>query len=585
MQSSSSVVEDDDEPFVMYRLPGQEGSHQPVSNTVGSGDVPPQAVAVRHSARDLHAGASNLQQSGEMAVASGAGSIEQATQPAASRGGKGSQSARTSASAGRGNGAASSRQAAQRSSLWSISSSHLGLTAQRDDQLMADLFGQVEDGQDPQEARASARSPNGRDSGSCRRDGRRPTRRTAVSVEDTQDVEDDDSEDDDEEADDDSHLEQDINDSNDSDDSDDDDDDDDDDHSVSSEEEGEESEVSSHNSESGDSRSIHKRPRASKRRASRRSDRSNSADSGGETLGSDSLRSQSEADASEAERHCKRRKSKRGRSRRRSQQEADAGSGHLRTRRKRHESSGTTMATSGPAFGSFEKSFCDGFFRSAFNGCGLDWQWDESSRHPTVEDSKNYTKACSLADRDCSALWNGEAQKAERKLFSVRGVHCVGCALDPSRLTHVNHFVMEQSHNKQGEALWRMAEDIYRETVQRPCADEHMHAPQWAWQDIRTHYVDHVVNQRLTRIQLLKELRAARSVLVSNMVTTDDDGNQELDKTILDQFLKVAAMESKELSLVSAADSNAARASSMRNSSALVSGPAQSSASDAHGNE
>lgn len=172
----------------------------------------------------------------------------------------------------------------------------------------------------------------------------------------------------------------------------------------------------------------------------------------------------------------------------------------------------------------------------------------------------------------------------ERHVFNVPGVSCVGCTLDPARLAPINAFIDSNAASKQSEALWRTAESLYRSTVIMPCRRERSNAPEWTWQEIRTHYLEHVVSSKLCRLQTCRELAAMRRVLVSQMiVANDENGSQEIDKPTLEQYLKVVTTESREHALLSSAEnsSRSATTANSRHGSSIVpmtnAGPAASS--------
>lgn len=151
----------------------------------------------------------------------------------------------------------------------------------------------------------------------------------------------------------------------------------------------------------------------------------------------------------------------------------------------------------------------------------------------------------------------------EQSLFRVAGVQCVGCALDPYRLAKVDQFVLGNAAHKQSDALWRLAEGVYEATVVKPCRRERSVAPNWTWQDIRSHYLEHVVSDKLVRLQTCRELGAMRRILVSQMVAVNDEtGAQELDKTVLEQYMKVVTTESREHSLLTSAENAQQKAAS-----------------------
>jgi hypothetical protein len=163
---------------------------------------------------------------------------------------------------------------------------------------------------------------------------------------------------------------------------------------------------------------------------------------------------------------------------------------------------------------------------------------------------------------------------AETALFHVPGVHCIGCVLPPERLAPVDTFVLENAMSKTGEALWRLAAHVYQATVTRPCQIEQSSAPDWGWVDLRDHYEQHVVHPKLFRVQACREMREMRSVLAASMVVVNDEnGTRELDKTSLEQYLKVEAAESREYALIVSNDAATARATAgtaAKGGSALV---------------
>jgi len=160
-----------------------------------------------------------------------------------------------------------------------------------------------------------------------------------------------------------------------------------------------------------------------------------------------------------------------------------------------------------------------------------------------------------------------DQQEIEQSLFRVAGVTCVGCALDPSRLAKVDQFVVGNAATKQSDALWRLAEAVYQTSVVKPCRRERSVAPVWTWQEIRSHYLEHVVSDKLVRLQTCREMGAMRRILVSQMVAVNDEtGAQELDKGILDQYLKVVTTESREHALLTSAENAQQKAAATSNS-------------------
>lgn len=174
--------------------------------------------------------------------------------------------------------------------------------------------------------------------------------------------------------------------------------------------------------------------------------------------------------------------------------------------------------------------------------------------------------------RDAEHLDADDDLDVETAVFDVPGVRCVGCALDPARLRAVDTFVSDNLQTKDDDALWRIAASVYKRTVVDVCRLERASAPAWHWADVRKHYLEHVVSTKMSRVQMCRELRAIRNVLVSQMVTTNDEtGTSEIDKNVFDMYLKATAAESREHSaLVSAHNASASRSAIARNGSALV---------------
>lgn len=155
-------------------------------------------------------------------------------------------------------------------------------------------------------------------------------------------------------------------------------------------------------------------------------------------------------------------------------------------------------------------------------------------------------------DEDGDSVASSSQQKTAMKAaFPIKGVTCVGCAL-AHRIVPVECFVIDNIHRMAPEALFKFAALKYITDVVEPAKKEGILSPQWAWKDLRTHFLLHSSDPRIARASTINTLQTMRQA-VENRLVRNDGGDRELDKSSADLMLKIIKSESQERSLLSAA--------------------------------
>lgn len=133
-------------------------------------------------------------------------------------------------------------------------------------------------------------------------------------------------------------------------------------------------------------------------------------------------------------------------------------------------------------------------------------------------------------------------RNAYRDAFPVRGVNCVGCALN-NRIGPVNRFVRDNISQMTEDALWKMAALTYKREVAEPAEREGAVVPKWSWKEVRVHYELHSTSNLVARHKMLRQLQSMRSQQEQRLVRVDGT-EKELDRQGADMMLKVRAMPS-----------------------------------------
>jgi hypothetical protein len=129
---------------------------------------------------------------------------------------------------------------------------------------------------------------------------------------------------------------------------------------------------------------------------------------------------------------------------------------------------------------------------------------------------------------------------AYRDAFPVRGVNCVGCALN-NRIGPVNRFVRDNISQMTEDALWKMAALTYKRDVAELAEREGAVVPKWGWKEVRVHYELHSTSNLVARHKMLRQLQSMRSQQEQRLVRVDA-GEKELDRQGADMMLKVRAI-------------------------------------------
>ena len=139
-------------------------------------------------------------------------------------------------------------------------------------------------------------------------------------------------------------------------------------------------------------------------------------------------------------------------------------------------------------------------------------------------------------------------QRAFKAAFPVKGVDCVGCAL-VKKIAPVEKFIKDHMHKMSEESLWKMAALTYVREVQEPRKREGVLSPDWAWKDVRTHFLLHCSDNTIARTFTIKDLQTARLNVAQRLMRVTD-GEREVDKAGLELMLKVIKEESAQRQLL-----------------------------------
>ena len=139
---------------------------------------------------------------------------------------------------------------------------------------------------------------------------------------------------------------------------------------------------------------------------------------------------------------------------------------------------------------------------------------------------------------------------ASKRIFSVRGVTCLGCALDQSLVSKVDVFIRANQHRLEPNALFKSASAFFKHTIVDPAALHENPIPHWEWKDLRSHYLLHAVDPVFQRIDALRSLAACRKTVEASLMRVDEDGSRSLDPKNADLLLKIVTLQSRELGLL-----------------------------------
>ena len=142
---------------------------------------------------------------------------------------------------------------------------------------------------------------------------------------------------------------------------------------------------------------------------------------------------------------------------------------------------------------------------------------------------------------------------AAKRMFPIRGVQCIGCALDGGTIGKIDEFVRANQGRLEPIALFKSAMAFYKHTFIDNAALQGQAMPQWGWKDIRTHYTFHAVDPNFQRIDALRSLAACRKTVENALVREEEDGGRALDAKQAELLLKICTLQSRELSLLQAA--------------------------------
>ena len=143
--------------------------------------------------------------------------------------------------------------------------------------------------------------------------------------------------------------------------------------------------------------------------------------------------------------------------------------------------------------------------------------------------------------------------KAQKRVFHIRGVSCLGCSMERSQVDRVDQFVRENQNRLEQTALFKAASLFWKQCVVDPAHAEGVDIPVWEWKSLRSHYLLHALMPEVQRGDCIRQLAAMRKTLEMSMLREDEEGNRGLDPKGSDLMMKLIAMQSKELQLLQAA--------------------------------
>ena len=142
-------------------------------------------------------------------------------------------------------------------------------------------------------------------------------------------------------------------------------------------------------------------------------------------------------------------------------------------------------------------------------------------------------------------------RELQERIFPVPGLRCVLCSL-AHRIQPVEAFIDENATRLETSALFRFAALVFKEKVKDPLEAEGASVPEVTYEVVANHFNMHCAHPKLQRCVKVKHLAAMREKISDRLVRYEEDGTGagELDKNSVDLWLKVAAMESRERTLL-----------------------------------
>ena len=151
-----------------------------------------------------------------------------------------------------------------------------------------------------------------------------------------------------------------------------------------------------------------------------------------------------------------------------------------------------------------------------------------------------------------SVAGSSVAGSTKQKSAYPRKVTCTGCLL-AHKVGIVERFVSSNVLRIEREALYRLAASVYKDKVMGPLIASGQAPPSWSWRQIMVHYEMHTALPNLSRAATLRTLQQARSVIEGRLMRSEA-GEEEPDAQNVKLLLAISAQESKERSLLEAAD-------------------------------
>ena len=137
-----------------------------------------------------------------------------------------------------------------------------------------------------------------------------------------------------------------------------------------------------------------------------------------------------------------------------------------------------------------------------------------------------------------------------KRAFPVRGVSCIGCSIDRNVVAKVDDFVAAHNSKMEQTALFKTAAVFWKKKIVDAAATEGVEIPCWNWKELRSHYLLHHVDPAFSRMDSVRTLGAMRKTVELSLMREEEGGGRSLDKSNADLLLKIIALQSKELQLL-----------------------------------
>lgn len=139
---------------------------------------------------------------------------------------------------------------------------------------------------------------------------------------------------------------------------------------------------------------------------------------------------------------------------------------------------------------------------------------------------------------------------ANKRIFSIRGVSCLGCSLDRELIAKVDDFVKTNLARLEPTALYKASATYWKNQIVEPAAFDGAEIPLWHWKDLRSHYLLHNVSPDVQRVDSIRSLASCRKLLEQSLVRQEEDGSTALDPKNAELLMKLVSLQSKELQLL-----------------------------------